>query len=59
MDIAVVFDWFASESLQAAEETDPNEARKRETWLRLETLWTAAAPQSRDQESKPAAAPGC
>src|SRR5262245_59892801 len=53
MDIAVVFDWFAGASLQAAENADPNDARKRETWLMLQTLWAAAARQSRDEVSTP------
>ena len=51
MDIAAVFDWFASESLEAAKSTDPNDARERETWLTLEALWGAAARQSRDEAS--------
>jgi hypothetical protein len=51
MDIAVVFDWFARESLQAAENTDPNDLERRESFLRLALLWAAAAQQSIDSTS--------
>ena len=51
MDIAAIFDWFARESLQAAEETDPNDLEGRETFLKLAQLWAAAAKQSLDQAS--------
>jgi hypothetical protein len=56
MDITAVFDWFARESQQAAERTDPNDISKREMWLTLQTLWAAAARQSRDEASTERAA---
>ena len=56
MEIATVFEWFASESQQAAEMTDPNDISKREMWLTLQTLWAAAARQSRDEASTERAA---
>jgi hypothetical protein len=44
MDIAIIFDWFAQDSILAAElTTDP---MPRETWLRLALMWATAAPQS-------------
>jgi hypothetical protein len=48
MDLTAVFEWFASESQHAAD-TDPNDISKREMWLTLQTLWTAAARESREQ----------
>jgi hypothetical protein len=45
MDIASVFEWFAQESMNAAEQA--NEPRQRETFLKLALLWTAAAQQCR------------
>ena len=44
MDIAIIFDWFAQDSILAAElTTDP---MPRETWLRLALMWATAALQS-------------
>jgi hypothetical protein len=43
MDIAGVFDWFALESVRAAEQT--NDMRQRELLLKLALLWAAAARQ--------------
>jgi hypothetical protein len=51
MDIATVFDWFARESLQVAEKTDPTDLERRETFLMLAALWAAAAQQSLHQAS--------
>ena len=47
MDIASVFEWFARDSVKAAEQE--KEPRQRETWLKIGLLWTAAAQQSRDE----------
>jgi hypothetical protein len=44
MDIAIVFDEFAQESLLAAEQANEQE---REVWIRLALMWAAAARQSR------------
>lgn len=49
MNIASVFDWFARESLHAADQTD--DLKQREIFLRLAWLWTAAAPRSREEAS--------
>jgi hypothetical protein len=49
MDIASVFDWFARDSMNAAEESD--EPRQRETLLKLALQWEAAAQQSRAEAS--------
>jgi hypothetical protein len=43
MNIASVFNWFASESARAAEKTD--DLSQREIWSRLALLWAAAAQQ--------------
>jgi hypothetical protein len=45
MDIASVFEWFAQESMNAAEQA--REPGQRETLLKLALLWTAAAQQSK------------
>ena len=52
MDLATVFDfdWFAQESMTAAEQT--KEPIQREMWLRLALLWRAAAQQSRDEKQR-------
>ena len=50
MDLATVFDWFAQESMTAAEQT--KEPIQREMWLRLVLLWRAAAQQSRDEKQR-------
>jgi hypothetical protein len=54
MNIAIVFDWFARDSLRAAEETD--DPRQREILVKLAALWAAAARQSRDETSTTQAA---
>jgi hypothetical protein len=43
MDIASVFEWFAQESVFAAELT--HEPRQREIWTRLAVMWASAAAQ--------------
>ena len=45
MNIASVFDWFARESLRAAEHTE--DPRQREILLKLAVLWEAAAQRAR------------
>jgi hypothetical protein len=45
MDIESVFDWFAQESMNAAEQA--KEPGQRETLIKLSLLWTAAAQQSK------------
>ena len=48
MDLATIFEWFAQESMTAAEQTKvPIE---REMWLRLGSLWMAAAQRSHDEQ---------
>ena len=47
MDIGSVFEWFAQESLLAAEvATDPVQ---REVWLRLAMMWLSAARRDGDE----------
>ena len=47
MDIGSVFEWFAQESLLAAEvATDPVQ---REVWLRLALMWLSAARRDGDK----------
>jgi cytochrome c-type biogenesis protein CcmH/NrfF len=47
MDIASVFEWFAQESMKDAEQAkDP---RQREMFLRLASMWAAAARQCRNE----------
>ena len=50
MDLASVFDWFAQDSIRAAEQTD--EPRQREMWMKLAELWAAAAQRCRDEQLK-------
>jgi hypothetical protein len=51
MDIASVFEWFAQESLFAAEvATDP---AQRAMWVRLALLWAAAARPDGDEAASP------
>ena len=51
MDIASVFEWFAQESLFAAEvATDP---AQRAMWVRLALLWAAAARPDWDEAAPP------
>jgi hypothetical protein len=40
MDIAIVFEWFAQESVFAAELT--HEQPQREIWIRLADMWASA-----------------
>jgi hypothetical protein len=54
MDLAIVFDWFAQDSIRAAEQT--NEPRKREIWLKLASQWAAAAQGCRDEQLRPCGA---
>ena len=51
MDIASVFEWFAQESLLAAEVA--TDSVQREVWLRLALMWAAAARPNRDEEAPP------
>ena len=51
MDNAIIFDWFAQESMLAAELA--NDQTQRELWLRLALMWAAAAHQSRDEGATP------
>ena len=55
MNIASVFDWFARESLHAADQT--NDLSQREMFLRLALLWTAAAQRSREEVSTQSTVP--
>jgi hypothetical protein len=48
MDLATIFEWFAQESMTAAEQTEV--PIQREMWLRLGSLWMAAAQRSRGEE---------
>jgi hypothetical protein len=48
MNLASVFDWFAQDSIRAAEQT--NEPRKREILLKLASQWAAAAQRCRDEQ---------
>ena len=50
MDLTSVFDWFAQDSIRAAEQTD--EPRKREILLKLASQWAAAAQRCRDEQLK-------
>ena len=60
MNIASVFDWFARESLRAAEHTE--DPRQRQILLKLAVLWEAAArreEQSPQSTSPNSDEPGC
>ena len=48
MDPAIVFDWFAQDSIRAAEQTD--EPREHEILLKLASQWAAAAQRYRDEQ---------
>ena len=48
MDIAIVFEWFAQESVFAAELT--HEQPQREIWIRLAEMWASAAARCRHEE---------
>ena len=51
MDIAIVFDWFAQETKQAAEQTaDP---RQREILLKLALMWAASVERCHDDVPTP------
>ena len=51
MDIGVIFEWFAQDSMLAAEmATDPTQ---REVWLRLALMWATAVRESRDDGASP------
>jgi hypothetical protein len=50
MDLASVFDWFAQDSVRAAEQTD--EPREHEILLKLASQWAAAAQRCRDEQLK-------
>jgi hypothetical protein len=49
MDITSVFEWFAQESVFAAELT--HEPRQREIWTRLAVMWASAAAQCRHEDA--------
>jgi hypothetical protein len=49
MDIAIVFEWFAQESVFAAELA--HEQPQREIWLRLAAMWATAAALCRHEEA--------
>ena len=53
MDLTTIFEWFAQESMTAAEQTKV--PIKREMWLRLGSLWMAAAQRSREEQQMAAA----
>jgi hypothetical protein len=48
MDTAGLFEWFAQESMRAAEQA--KEPRQHEMYLRLAFMWAAAAQHSRCEE---------
>ena len=50
MDMASVFEWFAQESMFAAELA--HEPRQREIWARLAELWASAAARCRHEEAR-------
>ena len=49
MDLAMIFDWFTNESMDAARQA--TEWSKREMYLRLALMWAAAARQCRKEAS--------
>jgi hypothetical protein len=51
MDIAIIFEWLAQDSLLAAELA--NDPTQREVWLRLALMWTTAAQESRGETATP------
>jgi hypothetical protein len=53
VNIASVFDWFARESLRAAEHTE--DPRRRQILLKLAVLWEAAA--RREEQSPQSTSP--
>jgi hypothetical protein len=54
MDIAILFDWFTNESIEAA--LQATEWQQREMFLRLALMWGAAAKQCRKEASTEAQA---
>jgi hypothetical protein len=55
MDIATVYDWFARDCIDTAEQTD--DPRSRELLLKLAVQWAADAQRTRDEASKQSAPP--
>jgi hypothetical protein len=55
MDIAILFEWFTHESMEAA--LQATEWKQREIFLRLALLWGAAAQQVRKEASEEPATP--
>ena len=55
MDITSVFEWFAQESVFAAELT--HEPRQREIWTRLAVMWASAAAQCHHEDAGAIGAP--
>ena len=51
MDIAIIFEWLAQDSLLAAELV--NDPTQREVWLRLALMWATAAQENRDEAATP------
>jgi hypothetical protein len=49
MDMASAFEWFAQESIVAAELE--HEPRQREIWIRLAMMWGRAAANCRPEEA--------
>ena len=49
MDIAIVFEWFAPESVFAAQLT--HEQPQREMWIRLAEMWASAAAGAATREA--------
>jgi hypothetical protein len=50
MDVSIIFDWFAQESVLAAELAI--DQTQREVWLRLALMWAAAARESREEATQ-------
>ena len=50
MDITIVFEWFAQESVFAAELISPAAATS-EIWIRLAEMWASAAVRCRHEEA--------
>jgi len=53
MDLATIFEWFAQESMTAAEQTKV--PIQRAMWLRLGSLWIDAAQRRRNEEQSASA----
>ena len=54
MDLVILFDWFANESMDAA--LQAAEWQQREMFLRLALMWGTAAQQCREEASTEARA---